>query len=150
MTSAPQRGPTSAGGLSGAGVQRGHDLDGLGSVTPHAVAISLFLLASWSDALMAGAGFALGPALMLVVFLAVLVGLGATALGTVFTGLRAYLLASGDRAPCLLLRRHRARLRHLLRPGGRGVAGRARAAAGDMNSCPPGLNLSRAPIGCTG
>jgi hypothetical protein len=36
---------------------------------PHVVAISLFLLESWSDALMAGAGFALGRALMLVVFL---------------------------------------------------------------------------------
>ncbi|MFE3452090.1 hypothetical protein ACFXJ8_24535 [Nonomuraea sp. NPDC059194] len=36
---------------------------------PHIMAISLFLLGSWSDALMAGAGFALGRALMLLTFL---------------------------------------------------------------------------------
>lgn len=36
---------------------------------PHVMAVSLILLATWSDALMAGAGFALGRTLMLVIFL---------------------------------------------------------------------------------
>ncbi|MFG1710342.1 hypothetical protein ACFLIM_44955 [Nonomuraea sp. M3C6] len=36
---------------------------------PHMMAISLLLLGSWSDALLAGAGFALGRALMLLTFL---------------------------------------------------------------------------------
>lgn len=37
---------------------------------PHAVAVLLMLLATWQEALLAGAGFALGRALMLLTFLA--------------------------------------------------------------------------------
>ncbi|MBG0829960.1 hypothetical protein HS041_19515 [Planomonospora sp. ID67723] len=57
--------------------------------------------ATWAGASTIIAVEALAVALALSPAPAVLVGAAGTALGTVFTGLQAYLLAVGDRAPCL-------------------------------------------------